>query len=352
MPGHDRIRLIDPASYQGPSAFEGLDSLLNTINTFAQQEKAEELAIEERDYQRNQDALANERADEQLQFNRQQAELTRLSNEKIRKNTFVSNIMGSDVSDMDKMIQLDLAKDNEGVDPGLVQRLKEGLQTNIESNDKLINFQTELSQEKIKPDEIRSRLKTFLETDGLSSKIKSEASQYALNLIATQNLELQNLKDKNISLTSLGNQLLLNPKDENLVTSYNKVNELVEQSYYGGIAIGQGDDTEDDIEENAEDFPEIIPEGEAGAIAQQFGFAEEEEFKTRRTGLKLILDEIRDLNTEIKRLKRDRNVVAKNPDEYDTTVDEINRKIENAENKRIQLTKRSLAGEKTLPEIF
>jgi len=68
--------------------------------------------------------------------------------------------------------------------------------------------------------------------------------------------------------------------------------------------------------------------------------------------LKLILDEIRDLNTEIKRLKRDRNVVAKNPDEYDTTVDEINRKIENAENKRIQLTKRSLAGEKTLPEIF
>ena len=45
MPGHDRIRLIDPASYQGPSAFEGLGSLLNTINTFAQQEKAEELAI-------------------------------------------------------------------------------------------------------------------------------------------------------------------------------------------------------------------------------------------------------------------------------------------------------------------
>jgi hypothetical protein len=63
MPGHDRIRLIDPASYQGPSAFEGLGSLLNTINTFAQQEKAEELAIEERDYQRNQDALAIERAD-------------------------------------------------------------------------------------------------------------------------------------------------------------------------------------------------------------------------------------------------------------------------------------------------
>tara|TARA_R110002020_G_scaffold156581_4_gene338802 strand:- start:1540 stop:3150 length:1611 start_codon:yes stop_codon:yes gene_type:complete len=63
MPGHDRIRLIDPASYQGPSAFEGLGSLLNTINTFAQQEKAEEQAIEERDYQRDQDALAIERAD-------------------------------------------------------------------------------------------------------------------------------------------------------------------------------------------------------------------------------------------------------------------------------------------------
>lgn len=76
MPGHDRIRLIDPASYQGPSAFEGLGSLLNTINTFAQQEKAEELAIEERDYQRNQDALAIERADrireEEVAFRNQQ----------------------------------------------------------------------------------------------------------------------------------------------------------------------------------------------------------------------------------------------------------------------------------------
>ena len=76
MPGHDRIRLIDPASYQGPSAFEGLGSLLNTINTFAQQEKAEELAIEERDYQRNQDALAIERADrireEDVAFRNQQ----------------------------------------------------------------------------------------------------------------------------------------------------------------------------------------------------------------------------------------------------------------------------------------
>ena len=76
MPGHDRIRLIDPASYQGPSAFEGLGYLLNTINTFAQQEKAEELAIEERDYQRNQDALAIERADrireEDVAFRNQQ----------------------------------------------------------------------------------------------------------------------------------------------------------------------------------------------------------------------------------------------------------------------------------------
>ena len=64
MPGHDRrIRFIDPESLRQPSAFEGLDSLINTISNIQRQEKAEELAIEERDYQRNQDALAIERAD-------------------------------------------------------------------------------------------------------------------------------------------------------------------------------------------------------------------------------------------------------------------------------------------------
>ena len=34
MPGHDRIRFIDPASYESPSAFEVLTSLLTTLNTF------------------------------------------------------------------------------------------------------------------------------------------------------------------------------------------------------------------------------------------------------------------------------------------------------------------------------
>lgn len=42
MPGHDKIRFIDPASYQQPTFFEGLDSLLTTLNTFEQQKKAEE----------------------------------------------------------------------------------------------------------------------------------------------------------------------------------------------------------------------------------------------------------------------------------------------------------------------
>ena len=43
MPGHDRrITFIDPESLRQPSAFEGLDSLLTTLNTFEQQKKAEE----------------------------------------------------------------------------------------------------------------------------------------------------------------------------------------------------------------------------------------------------------------------------------------------------------------------
>lgn len=79
MPGHDRIRFIDPASYESPSAFEGLTSLLTTLNTFEQQKKAEERQDEadkenQRRYEQGnlyraeRDQILDERATEQNRY--------------------------------------------------------------------------------------------------------------------------------------------------------------------------------------------------------------------------------------------------------------------------------------------
>ena len=69
MPGHDRIRFIDPASYESPSAFEGLTSLLTTLNTFEQQKKAEERQDEvDKENQRR-----YEQTREDLNFEREEA---------------------------------------------------------------------------------------------------------------------------------------------------------------------------------------------------------------------------------------------------------------------------------------
>jgi len=96
MPGHDRIRLIDPASYQGPSAFEGLGSLLNTINTFAQQEKVIERADEQQAYEREQVEITRQREDDQQAYIRAENEKDRqIKNEALlfeRKNFALNEI--------------------------------------------------------------------------------------------------------------------------------------------------------------------------------------------------------------------------------------------------------------------
>jgi tetratricopeptide (TPR) repeat protein len=88
MPGHDRIRFIDPASYESPSAFEGLTSLLTTLNTFEQQKKAEERQDEadkenqrryeqENLYRAERDQIEDQRATEQNRYKMASDILTR-----------------------------------------------------------------------------------------------------------------------------------------------------------------------------------------------------------------------------------------------------------------------------------
>ena len=96
MPGHDRIRLIDPASYQGPSAFEGLDSLINTISNIQRQEEAIERADEQQAYEREQVEIARQREDEQQAYIRAENEKDRqIQNENLlleRKNFVLNQI--------------------------------------------------------------------------------------------------------------------------------------------------------------------------------------------------------------------------------------------------------------------
>ena len=110
MPGHDRIRFIDPASYESPSAFEGLTSLLTTLNTFEQQKKAEERQDEVD--KENQRRYAQTRED--LNFEREEAKRLELKNDKIREdqandiryNRYVQQA-GGDIETLNLMLQSD-----------------------------------------------------------------------------------------------------------------------------------------------------------------------------------------------------------------------------------------------------
>ena len=96
MPGHDRIRFIDPASYESPSAFEGLDSLINTISNIQRQEEAIERADEQQAYEREQVEIARQREDEQQAYIRAENEKNRqIENENLlleRKNFVLNQI--------------------------------------------------------------------------------------------------------------------------------------------------------------------------------------------------------------------------------------------------------------------
>jgi len=96
MPGHDRIRFIDPASYESPSAFEGLDSLINTISNIQRQEEAIERADEQQAYEREQVEIARQREDDQQAYIRAENEKNRqIENENLlleRKNFVLNQI--------------------------------------------------------------------------------------------------------------------------------------------------------------------------------------------------------------------------------------------------------------------
>ena len=100
MPGHDRrIRFIDPESLRQPSAFEGLDSLINTINNIQRQEEAIERADEQQAYEREQVEIARQREDEQQAYIRAENEKDRqIQNEKntLERKNFALNEIDRD----------------------------------------------------------------------------------------------------------------------------------------------------------------------------------------------------------------------------------------------------------------
>jgi len=97
MSRHDRtIRFIDPESLRQPTAFEGLDSLINTISNIQRQEEAIERADEQQAYEREQVEIARQREDEQQAYIRAENEKNRqIENENLlleRKNFVLNQI--------------------------------------------------------------------------------------------------------------------------------------------------------------------------------------------------------------------------------------------------------------------
>ena len=97
MSRHDRtIRFIDPESLRQPTAFEGLDSLINTISNIQRQEEAIERADEQQAYEREQVEIARQREDDQQAYIRAENEKDRqIKNEALlfeRKNFALNKI--------------------------------------------------------------------------------------------------------------------------------------------------------------------------------------------------------------------------------------------------------------------
>ena len=90
------ISYIDLENFRQPTAFEGLDSLINTISNIQRQEEVIERADEQQAYEREQVEIARQREDDQQAYIRAENEKNRqIENENLlleRKNLLLKQI--------------------------------------------------------------------------------------------------------------------------------------------------------------------------------------------------------------------------------------------------------------------
>ena len=378
MPGHDRIRLIDPASYQGPSAFEGLDSLINTISNIQRQEEAIERADEQQAYEREQVEIARQREDEQQAYIRAENEKNRqIENENLlleRKNFVLNQIdreyeddlMGKGLAlqalkktnpDFEGDLSLDvranqlisqsetIADVNEAftklyLNPDAtsydyqdtfnkvdLSSLPPTLQQNIgQQYIQNLKVQQEKEEKLISEDPIliglSARLKTLATTGKFGKEYQEVLGQY--NALYNQLKTPSPVAKDQISIDDLSEEKrrYIFSLDDKGVLDLEDLTLGEQYESEDALAQALGIDFDDMIS-----MPGDLKPGDPGYPSQQARFKKQQQLKVKADEFSEVLSEEKEIKNLIKRLKQDRTVVKSSEE-----LNEINKQIQENEN--------------------
>ena len=379
MSRHDRtIRFIDPESLRQPTAFEGLDSLINTISNIQRQEEAIERADEQQAYEREQVEIARQREDEQQAYIRAENEKDRqIKNEALlfeRKNfalneidrEYENDLMGKGLAlqalkktnpDFEGDLSLDvranqlisqsetIADVNEAftklyLNPDAtsydyqdtfnkvdLSSLPPTLQQNIgQQYIQNLKVQQEKEEKLISEDPIliglSARLKTLATTGKFGKEYQEVLGQY--NALYNQLKTPSPVAKDQISIDDLSEEKrrYIFSLDDKGVLDLEDLTLGEQYESEDALAQALGIDFDDMIS-----MPGDLKPGDPGYPSQQARFKKQQQLKVKADEFSEVLSEEKEIKNLIKRLKQDRTVVKSSEE-----LNEINKQIQENEN--------------------
>ena len=379
MSRHDRtIRFIDPESLRQPTAFEGLDSLINTISNIQRQEEAIERADEQQAYEREQVEIARQREDEQQAYIRAENEKNRqIENENLlleRKN-FVLN-------------QIDRDYENDLMGKGLALQALKKTNPDFEGDLSLdVRANQLISQSETIADVNEAFTKLYLNPDATSYDYQDTFNKVDLSSLPptlqqnigqqyVQNLKVQQEKEEKLisedpiliglsaRLKTLATTGKFGKEYQEVLGQYNalynqlktpspvakdqiSIDDLSEEKRryifslddkgvldLEDLTLGEQYESEDALAQALGiDFDDMISmpgdlkPGDPGYPSQQARFKKQQQLKVKADEFSEVLSEEKEIKNLIKRLKQDRTVVKSSEE-----LNEINKQIQENEN--------------------
>jgi len=379
MSRHDRtIRFIDPESLRQPTAFEGLDSLINTISNIQRQEEAIERADEQQAYEREQVEIARQREDEQQAYIRAENEKNRqIENENLlleRKN-FVLN-------------QIDREYEDDLMGKGLALQALKKTNPDFEGDLSLdVRANQLISQSETIADVNEAFTKLYLNPDATSYDYQDTFNKVDLSSLPptlqqnigqqyVQNLKVQQEKEEKLisedpiliglsaRLKTLATTGKFGKEYQEVLGQYNalynqlktpspvakdqiSIDDLSEEKRryifslddkgvldLEDLTLGEQYESEDALAQALGiDFDDMISmpgdlkPGDPGYPSQQARFKKQQQLKVKADEFSEVLSEEKEIKNLIKRLKQDRTVVKSSEE-----LNEINKQIQENEN--------------------
>ena len=379
MSRHDRtIRFIDPESLRQPTAFEGLDSLINTISNIQRQEEAIERADEQQAYEREQVEIARQREDEQQAYIRAENEKNRqIENENLlleRKN-FVLNQIDREYEDdlMGKGLALQALKKT---NPDFEGDLSLDVRANqlISQSETIADVNEAFTKLYLNPDATSYDYQDTFNKVDLSSLPptlqQNIGQQYIQNLKAQQEKEEKLISEDPIliglsaRLKTLATTGKFGKEYQEVLGQYNalynqlktpspvakdqiSIDDLSEEKRryifslddkgvldLEDLTLGEQYESEDALAQALGiDFDDMISmpgdlkPGDPGYPSQQARFKKQQQLKVKADEFSEVLSEEKEIKNLIKRLKQDRTVVKSSEE-----LNEINKQIQENEN--------------------